>query len=885
MGNVNENIRVRIDAALNGLPVFQQFSAVLEKIKSQSGQKIQVGDAASIAQTNQLATSIDNLGKKIESLQPSKLAELSTIIQGIAASSTFVRNIVENFGGLEKILTTVKSKATEVVDGVVTRAGPIIESITSKVASLGAALPAVGEGGAAAAVGIGALAAGGTVAIGTIVAFTAAIVGLIAIVASITTAIVGFIPVLAHMALRIAETDAVTGKVQDRLRSGEIQAILTELKQRASELADELARELVPAILQLLRVALELVNQLEPALRPFFDFILFNIRVIGNALVWLTTRAISTGKAIAAALAVGYATGSPIEAGKAAISTYNASVADLEKTMNSPVPLGTGVSSGAGPFAGRGGGAGGGGGGGRPPKPEDTSQSQFALDRAVAEARFKQISESLDRENKLITEKYNERKVTIADYYADVLQIEDEKLQAEEIKLVKELNAQQFQLAHALQKIDADRASGAIRSDAEAEAKKTNELNRAQERSVQLNSEINSIRQKRLQLAHDIGEKEKADTDALNARLQQQIDAMDRLRGLGPLVEARRAIGEIDELIKEFSGDEGMVRFLEEWRDVVGAIGQADAAITRYQKAQELTEEKIATLQERGSRNVLARFINEEKIRRLRQQELKDLQEMLKTLEAIAKVSNNAEVQVKIQQTKTKIEELKNQTHSFKDTFRDTFIDSAAGALENFFTSLGDVISGTKKLSDAFREMALSIIKDLEQIIAKQLVMLILQKLLGMFGGGVTGAGGPLQGVTGAAGGGGFAAGDFVPARSGGRIIQVAEGGYDEVVMTTDPRHRRRTGNLLASFLQRTGLLQGFDVGGWISAASRFDIPSFDAGGWIGAPALAGGGGTVNMGGVHFHGVSDYRQFKQNQAAIERDLTRAARRGADHFRK
>src|SRR5437868_5757241 len=124
MADVNQNIRVRVNAVLDGLPIFQQFSAVLDKIKSSSDAKIQVGDAASIANTNQLVTAVDALSKKIDSLKPSKLAELSTIIQGFAAGSTFLKNLGVDLETVKNGLSFLKEKGSELIDGVATRAGP-----------------------------------------------------------------------------------------------------------------------------------------------------------------------------------------------------------------------------------------------------------------------------------------------------------------------------------------------------------------------------------------------------------------------------------------------------------------------------------------------------------------------------------------------------------------------------------------------------------------------------------------------------------------------------------------------------------------------------------------------------------------------------------------
>src|SRR5207244_1133207 len=104
--------------------------------------------------------------------------------------------------------------------------------------------------------------------------------------------------------------------------------------------------------------------------------------------------------------------------------------------------------------------------------------------------------------------------------------------------------------------------------------------------------------------------------------------------------------------------------------------------------------------------------------------------------------------------------------------------DSLSSGLENLFTSFGQIIAGTKTIGQAFKELALSIIQSLEQVIAKMLVVLILQKLLGAFAGGSGGGGSIFDGplgviIPGLPGGVGAAAGDFFSAHVGGRIIRV----------------------------------------------------------------------------------------------------------------
>jgi len=66
---------------------------------------------------------------------------------------------------------------------------------------------------------------------------------------------------------------------------------------------------------------------------------------------------------------------------------------------------------------------------------------------------------------------------------------------------------------------------------------------------------------------------------------------------------------------------------------------------------------------------------------------------------------------------------------------------------------------------------------------------------------------------------GDFAVGDFVAAQPQGRVIRVAEAGFPEAVLTTDPRHAARQANILREYLSRTkglfGRIPNFAEGGF----------------------------------------------------------------------
>lgn len=88
----------------------------------------------------------------------------------------------------------------------------------------------------------------------------------------------------------------------------------------------------------------------------------------------------------------------------------------------------------------------------------------------------------------------------------------------------------------------------------------------------------------------------------------------------------------------------------------------------------------------------------------------------------------------------------------------------------------------------------------------------------------VAGAGlsqGVSAGLTSSSGIGSFAVGNMVPARQGGVLARIAEGGYPEAVLTADPKHAARQLEILRRFLRHTrglgGRVREFAEGAFIS--------------------------------------------------------------------
>jgi lambda family phage tail tape measure protein len=240
------------------------------------------------------------------------------------------------------------------------------------------------------------------------------------------------------------------------------------------------------------------------------------------------------------------------------------------------------------------------------------------------------------------------------------------------------------------------------------------------------------------------------------------------------------------------------------------------------------------------------------------------LTEILTKLQAIAAAAGNTELtgelNAQLQELRQSLDDANAETVSLADTLRVTLVDSLEGGLNNFFN---DIVSGAKSVGEAFRDMARAILLSLAQVIIKLLVVRLLTAALGgLFGGGPTSAG--FAGANLGGGDDGFAAGGYTG--DGGRLEPAGIVHRGEFVVPAPAV--RRVG--VKALNQLAGL-----------TLSR----SFADGGLAGGPP-AGGAGFGNFSQIinlNLPGVRDAATFRQNEAAIKRDLARAARDGAAQF--
>lgn len=215
-----------------------------------------------------------------------------------------------------------------------------------------------------------------------------------------------------------------------------------------------------------------------------------------------------------------------------------------------------------------------------------------------------------------------------------------------------------------------------------------------------------------------------------------------------------------------------------------------------------------------------------------------------------------------------------------EDFARDSGIDTVVNGLT-------DIATGARSAADAFREMALSIIAEIEAMVIKFLILAAVKAIAGIASGG---GGGDLVSHGGLSGHGGsiphLAEGAEIAAQPGGKLALIAEGGHDEFVMSTDPQYKQRTMGLMETLMGRLGVTPADFTPGYLAARIASSIVPANSRYAMGGLAEAVGG--IQPGG---RGVGDTynihpkvtivtpnpRGFELGRAAIERDIGRTVK--------
>ncbi len=494
-----------------------------------------------------------------------------------------------------------------------------------------------------------------------------------------------------------------------------------------------------------------------------------------------------------------------------------------------------------------------GGGGGAAKKPADVSDSEFALRRALAEQEFELERDLIDRITETWKTALDNRRISSEEFYANEEKLRNQQIAAEDRHLKALLLIERDKARAEIQKIAGDKSQ----TPEQKKAAQQIVVNKYLAEAADLETKITKLKRDQADIEPDIEAKTKAATDALNKQFDDLNDEIAAFNGHTAKLEIGQIFDRLnpllDDLKKKFGETSNEVKLLQTYIDALVNQAQLREIDQRLQIPQQEQQIETLNVETQLAEKLITRRQAHREINAIQKKYLEQQLEILKNELAIAD-SERDQLAIKV-----RIAETENQLAQIQDEVDQTAASinaSLTGAFTDFFSSIAD---GTNSIKQAFADLGTFIIQMFARLAAARLVQSIFGDLFGDKEG-QGGIGGLLSGIF----GGKKAAGDMMNARPGGQLIQVAEAGFDEMVVTTDPRYAVRTSALLGAFMQRTGIVPHFPkfaAGGFAhSVANSFaTIPRLAAGAIVPAaiPALAGaageGGATLNAKFVHVY--------------------------------
>jgi hypothetical protein len=211
----------------------------------------------------------------------------------------------------------------------------------------------------------------------------------------------------------------------------------------------------------------------------------------------------------------------------------------------------------------------------------------------------------------------------------------------------------------------------------------------------------------------------------------------------------------------------------------------------------------------------------------------------------------------------------------------DSVLKGIPGIIINFNRSATQGLGGLKSSTDGMRDDVRGGFGQVNSNFGSAIGLLgnIASGILGMAAAAVAGVITNIIKIAGA-GAAPQAQGGFQTATPGGRLIRVAEAGFDEVIIPTDPKHRKRASRLIGEFLKRTGVVP--DFGAVVLEGALAGVPSFAAGGFAlegVTPAPYRDGDMIHISVPVSIQTPNRQSFVGSEQSIMRDIGRAAQKG------
>jgi hypothetical protein len=600
---------------------------------------------------------------------------------------------------------------------------------------------------------------------------------------------------------------------------------LDELRLRSEGFANSIGRVLIPELLKLLRIMGTELPQAGGAFKAVLEVIGAVARYVTNQIILLVAAA-KTLKDVPAAIALGVATGNTAVATTVLDQSFAKNVNDLLAVANTPLDAGK-----PGPSLDLSGSP---KGTKRNTTPADVSDSEFDLRAAGAQQQFDREKRLIDELTAIYKTALDARKIATEDFFANT-----EKLRRREIE-------NQITLNRELTKIEEGRLAAEqkrIKADKEttpAQKKALDEIaqNKFATRVAPLTTELEQLTAALEALPGLTEAAERAALDTLENQINDFLAKVDEANGRTAHAAAEAIDREFKDLLERVTIEQGpnssLVKLIKEFIQLQkdrARVQQIDQQLVPLGQTFERDRLEIET---KVARQILTQREGRRQINALQRKYLEDQLVILKhELAATSEAAKQLEIKLRIAGIEKDLAVL-DQT--IDDTAR-SINDSLRFAFEDFFASLAD---GTKSFKEAISDLGTFILQMFARLAAQRLVESLFGSLLGNEQG-QGGIGGFLSGLF----GGKKAAGDVVTARPGGQFINVAEAGFDEYVVTTDPRYRSRTASLLGNFINRTGIVPNFKNASSRLTAALVPTPRLAMGGLV--PAAAGAAPAAAM--------------------------------------
>lgn len=438
-------------------------------------------------------------------------------------------------------------------------------------------------------------------------------------------------------------------------------------------------------------------------------------------------------------------------------------------------------------------------------------QRKEALAAAKARAEFQKAAlenevKLFEAHNKLMAERdkaaYEQGLLSLREYYAR----RRETALSEIDKEIPALEAKKKIAGEAPVDTEADkvkRAQDVAAIQTQIDLKKIERLRTEETLAHEERQAARQLASERLQLEQKFLEAQGQRHDAALLSLDEELRKTEELLRKQGVAEAER----VEILARQRTTGEAGIEF-ERLKE------QADRQFKDIEAARRDIEAQV-------QQGLLFEFQGEDKIIALEKERLPLLRELAAEMQSVAEATGDPANIEQVRELNGAIRELEVSTDVAGQRmaeFRETLFSASTGALAQFFM---DVSSGTKSVKDAFRDMALSVIQALQQMLAQMMAFAAMKAMFGAFGMPIPATGFSGGGAVKAAGGGfikgqGTGTSDSIPAwlSNGEFVVRATVVKRPGVLEHLKELNR----GMVQPSIRQTGGIRKFAEGGLVSA-------------------------------------------------------------------